>query len=256
MGLFSYNYYDDKPPKTIFGRLWRILTEHFGGLLGSGALAAVSCIPYVVGLVISIDTHALLPMAVVCPLGGVLAAPQLCGLTDLVLRALRDEPGKWWPTYRRAWKQNLKSCILPGLIGGLLFSVQLFLYAHVNIETIDLMILAVMAVGTIVSTALATWMLPQLVLMDLSFGQALRNAVLLCGRSPLKTIGTVLLQLAYWGLIVIGVPDTLVLFALLTFWAPALIVTTVIYPTLEEAFHTEDKIEEKRKAEGTDIDFY
>ena len=32
--------------------------------------------------------------------GGLLAGPALAGMYDTVLRALRDEAGYWWVTYR------------------------------------------------------------------------------------------------------------------------------------------------------------
>ena len=41
-------------------------------------------------------------------LGGLIGGPFLSGMIDSTLRALRDEPGYWWHTYTRAWKQNWK----------------------------------------------------------------------------------------------------------------------------------------------------
>ena len=32
--------------------------------------------------------------------GGLIAAPVFCGMLDTILRALRDEAGYWWTTYR------------------------------------------------------------------------------------------------------------------------------------------------------------
>ena len=46
--------------------------------------------------------------------GGLIAAPVFCGMLDTILRALRDEPGYWWHTYRMAWKQNWRESLLPG----------------------------------------------------------------------------------------------------------------------------------------------
>ena len=48
--------------------------------------------------------------------GGMIAAPFLCGIFDTVLRALRDEPGYWWHTYRNAWKQNWRDAELRDLM--------------------------------------------------------------------------------------------------------------------------------------------
>ena len=41
----------------------------------------------------------------------ILAGPVLAGMYDTVLRALRDEAGYWWTTYRKAFKQNFKAIL-------------------------------------------------------------------------------------------------------------------------------------------------
>lgn len=46
-------------------------------------------------------------------LGGLIGGTFLSGMIDTTLRALRDEPGYWWHTYKRAWKQNWKQSLLP-----------------------------------------------------------------------------------------------------------------------------------------------
>ena len=59
-----------------------------------------------------------LSRAPVCGLlGGAIAGPELCALADTILRGLRDEPGFWWHTYRRAWKRSAKASLLPALPG-------------------------------------------------------------------------------------------------------------------------------------------
>lgn len=239
MGLFSYNFYGsghNTVPKNPFARLWMLFTEHIGALLGGGALAALGSAVYAVGMMLAIDNHGLIIALIAGPLGGMLALPQLCGLTDLILRALRDEPDPWWPTYRRAWKQNVKGCLLPGALGGLLFAFQFFLFAHLDRLELDLFLLIAMALGVVVSTAIATWLLLQLALVELPLGRAVLNAVLLCLRFPLRTLGTALLQLVYWAFIVVAFPHTIVLFFLLNFWLPGLIVTMLLYKPLKEVF--------------------
>lgn len=239
MGLFSYDFYGsghDQSAKNPFTRFWSLLTGHIGALLGGGALAVLGSAVYITGMMAGIDSHGLIFALVAGPLGGLLALPQLCGLTDIVLRALRDEPDPWWPTYRRAWKRNVRGCLLPGALGGLLFGLQLFVFAHFLRLELDLFLLIALALGVMLSTAIATWLLPQLALVELPLGRAVLNAMLLCVRCPLKTLGVTLLQLAYWGFLVIGFPHTILLFFLLNFWLPALVVTSVLYGTLKEVF--------------------
>ena len=251
MGLFSYDFYGggrggdpNAPRRKGLARLWEVLKDDALHLMGAGLLAMLSAIPYAVGLMISIDSHALFPMAVACPLGGMLAAPQLCGLSDTILRALRNDHGRWWDTYRRAWKQNVKGCLLPGALGGLLFGFQLLMFYQIDAAQVDLFLLAAMVLGAALSAAIASWLLPQLALMDLPLHRALLNAVLLCGGHPLKTLGTTLLQMAYWALIVLAFPDTLILFVLLNFWLTTLIATFVQYEPLDSTFDIEASIAE------------
>ncbi|MFR8283105.1 MAG: DUF624 domain-containing protein [Faecalibacterium sp.] len=54
---------------------------------------------------------------------GWLVGPALTGLYDTILRALRDEPGFWWHTYKRAWKQNFRSSLVPGIVFTVLWAL-------------------------------------------------------------------------------------------------------------------------------------
>ena len=58
--------------------------------------------------------------------GGLIAAPVFCGMLDTILRALRDEPGYWWHTYRMAWKQNWRESLLPGAGAGFFLGLWAF----------------------------------------------------------------------------------------------------------------------------------
>ena len=66
-------------------------------------------------------------MVLSAAVGGILAGPVLAGMYDTVLRALRDEAGYWWTTYRKAFKQNFKASILPGVLYCVVVTVQIFL---------------------------------------------------------------------------------------------------------------------------------
>ena len=55
---------------------------------------------------------------------------------DTVLRSLRDEPGYWWETYRRVWKRNARESLVPGMLTGLVLSIQIFTpvsYTHLDV---------------------------------------------------------------------------------------------------------------------------
>ena len=250
MSLFSPNLYGDgpdeydRPRKTGLARLWQLFTRDSLRLLGAGALTAVSSVVYAAGLMVSIDSHALLPMLITCPLGGMLAAPQLCGLADTILRGMRDEAARWWATYRRAWKQNVIGTLLPGAAGGLLFGLQAFVLLQANRLSLDRFLLAAMLLGVAVAAAITTWLLPQLALMDLPLRRALLNAALLCARHPLRTLAATALQLVYWAFVVLAFPYSSVIFLLLNFWLPMLVSMMFLYDPLDDTFHIEEELDD------------
>ena len=127
MGLFHQNFdkpgpgvSPDAPRKKGAARFFEILGRDFSTIWMAGLLALISSLPFALLLWLAVSTHSLIPMLAAGILGGMIAAPQIVGLNDTILRSLRDEPGFWWATYRRAWKRNVKASLLPGAVCGLL----------------------------------------------------------------------------------------------------------------------------------------
>ncbi len=240
----------DEPRKKGLARFWEVFSRDWGRFLGAGALAAVSILPYAAGMVVSVETLALLPMLLTCPLGGMLAAPQLVGLADTILRALRDEPGYWWPVYRKAWRRNWKAALLPGAVGGLLFGVQLFMLRYFVFIAPDFGYLVWLVLGIVLATAAAGFLLPLLAVLDAPLPAQLRNAVLLCFRKPLRTLAATAVQLVYWGAVTVLYPYSLAVFVLTTFWLPELIALQTLYPPLEQALDLESQIKALHEQEG------
>lgn len=118
------------PRKTGLPRFWETLSRDFWDVFRAGLLALAGCLPFLVGAAFSLHSHVLLFAPVCGLLGGAIAGPELCALADTILRGLRDEPGFWWHTYKRAWKRNARASLLPGAVGGLLMSMQVFLLFH------------------------------------------------------------------------------------------------------------------------------
>ena len=242
----------DEPRKKGLARLAEVIARDWGRFLGAGALAALSILPYAAGMVVSVETLALLPMLVTCPLGGMLAAPALVGLADTILRSLRDEPGYWWPAWRRAWRQNWKAALLPGAAGGLLFGGQLFMLRYFVFIAPDLGYLVWVALGAVLAAAVAGFLVPLLALLDAPLPAQLRNAVLLCFRRPLRTLAAAAVQFIYWGAVTLLYPYSLPVFCLTTFWLPELIALQILYPPLEQALDLEKRVravQEKEREE-------
>ena len=255
MALFNFRFdrpgpgvSPDAPRKKGPARFFEMLGRDFMSFYLAGLLALASALPFVFGVWFAVDTHSLLPLLLAGVLGGMIAAPQLCGLLDTILRSLRDEPGFWWTTYRRAWKRNAKASLLPGAIGGLLLSMQIFTVFHYDIST-GVVPGALLAVGLFLLLGLAEFMFSQVALVDLPFGGLLKNSLFLfLGYLPRAALG-VLWQFIYWIIILLLWPISGCVVLITGFWLPALLTMQAIYPVLNKAFDLENKIKAMRDAE-------
>lgn len=255
MALFNFHFdrpgpgvSPDAPRKKGAARFAEVLGRDFLSFYLAGLLALVSALPLVLGLWFSIVTHAVVPLVLTGVLGGMLAAPQFCGLLDTILRSLRDEPGFWWTTYRRAWKRNAKASLLPGAIFGLVLCMQIFTVAHYDLAS-GVVLGALLVVGIFLLLCLAQFMFAQVVLMEMSFGGMLKNALFLfLGYLPRAALGAVW-QLVYWGAVILFWPISGFVLVITGFWLPALLTLLAIYPVLNKAFDLERQIKELRDAE-------
>ena len=151
MGLFTRNFdkpgpgvSPDAPRKKGAARFFEILGRDFSTIWLAGILAMLGGLPFAAGVWFAVETHSLVPLVIAGVLGGMIAAPQIVGLNDTILRTLRDEPGYWWETYRRTWKRNLKESLLPGAVCGLLLAMELFSLCHINIAGGQVAVIAVL----------------------------------------------------------------------------------------------------------------
>lgn len=217
----------------------------------AGLLAMLSAIPFLLGVWFSLVSHAVLPALLAGVLGGMIAAPQLCGLQDVILRSLRDEPGYWWTTYRRVWKRNAKAALLPGALGGLVLAMQIFTVYHLPAGQGGMMLVALL-VGLIFLAGLAQYVFAQIVLLELPFGVVLKNAVLMfLGYLPRTMLGVVW-QLAYWGALLLFWPFSSVLLVITGTWLPAVLSLMAIYPLLDQNFHIEENVQKLREEQYKD----
>ena len=116
----------DEPRKKGLRRLWEVCTRDLMGLFWAGLIALLGMAPWAVLTGWTMQARSLAAVALAGALGGLIAAPELCALADLILRGLRDEPFYGWDAWRRAWKGSLRSCLLPGAVLGLLAALDCF----------------------------------------------------------------------------------------------------------------------------------
>lgn len=255
MALFNFHFdrpgpgvSPDAPRKKGPARFFEMLGRDFVSFYLAGMLALASAMPFVLGMWFAVATHSLVPLLLAGVLGGMIAAPQLCGLLDTILRSLRDEPGFWWTTYRRAWKRNAKASLLPGAIGGLLLAMQIFTVFHYD-SSVGVVPGALLAVGLFLLLGLAEFLFAQVALLEMPFAGMLKNSLFLfLGYLPRAALG-VLWQFVYWIVILLLWPISVFALLITGFWLPALLTMQAIYPVLDKAFDLERQIKAKRDAE-------
>ena len=257
-GLFFMSYLPPRPPRAVrdgrrpkgAARLWEMLTRDLGSFWKASLFCCLAIVPG--GLLVATGLLGGTWLLVLAGgiLIGVLGAPFYCGMLDTVLRSLRDEPGYWWHTYSRAWRQNWRDCLIPGLLLGLwggAWGSALMLFADmeqaINNTWVSLMVAGVLSVG------LFNNLFCQIPLLSLPLGTLMRNALFLfLGYLP-RTLAAAAIQSAYWAVVFFAMPYDVPFFVALGFWVPCLFSAAVLYPCLESAFHIEQTLKERKDEE-------
>lgn len=242
------------PRKTGILRFFEVVGRDLTGMFLANFLACLGFVPGICIVLFGFASGSLVVMAAGAVIGGAIAGPCLAGVYDTVLRALRDEPGYWWSTYRRAFRQNWKNSILPGIFYGLIITLQVSLvYFCVTMPARGVQVGTGIWVGAILNLIvfhmLFTYMWPQVVLLNQPFHQTLVNSLLcMLGFLP-HALAASLLQIVFWGIVILTMPLGVVLMVLLGFWFTTEICCQMITGDLERVFHVEAQIRAKKDAE-------
>lgn len=250
MNLFRL-YQAQEPRRDARGRLVGI--DRYQDVMGrnwkrfvlSGLVALLGALPLTIGVgyaILSTSTLVLIPASLI---GGAVWGPFLACLYDTVLRALRDAPGSWRQNYKRSFVQNLRSAVLPGALTGLFVGcagfagMMLFLWGSVPLSFTST---AVYLFSWLIFFVVSTLYWPQLVLFDQRAAVRLRNALLFTIKHFWATIGTALLRLIWWVVLVLFAPWTLIIVPFLGIWLDLFIAMFFLYNRLDDAFQIEESI--------------
>lgn len=213
-------------------RLLELLRENLSHYFLSGLIALAGATLYGAAVWAAMISRSILPTLLAGLAAGALLGPCLCGLCDTILRTLRDMPGNWGDTYRRAWKQNTRQSIPFGMAMGFLLAGQSFALRFGLYPGLTLLSLGILC-------ALFVYVWPQIALVELRSLDVLQNAVVLALGHPLKTLGALAI-LAGWALLLwLLLPLSALLWAVGGLWFPALLVLLLLSDLLEDSFHAE-----------------
>ena len=233
----------DTPRKKGIARLVEILSRDLDGIFLSGTLALLACAPAaaLVGIAIWMGSLPLCLLAACCT--GWLVGPALTGLHDTILRALRDEPGFWWHTYKRVWKQNFKSSLLPGMVFTMLWAlVGYAAFALTLLADVSPSFALILLLDVVLLLTLGSYYWMQSALFESSISRKLSNCVrMLLGFLPQTALSAVF-QLGYWLLMAVVIPRCAFVFLLTGLWVPNLLAMLAVYAPIEKSLHLEAKI--------------
>lgn len=239
----------DEPRKKGLRRFWELLLRDGKSYLLANLICLLAFTPAVVLVGFGVAGGS---MAFAAGSGALLGIPTgiaLCGVYDTVLRTLRDEAGFWWHTYRRALVQNLRLAVpLGALFGATVAMIVFTLYWQLRTDPQGgaLGWLGPAGYGALACLLFAS-MLPQAVLLDVSFVQLLKNSLFfVMGRLP-RVAAAAAVSLAYWAATVAWFPYSTLFLPLLGFWFTALLGCMLVWPALDEIYQVEKTLQQRRQ---------
>ena len=242
--------YTPAPRKVGLPRFFELLGRDFWPLYKSSILCVAGFLPGTALAILGMMGGSALLTVVGGVLGGLLGGPFLSGMIDTVLRALRDEPGYWWHTYKRAWKQNWKQSLLPGALLGLFVgSWSWMLRAQAMAGNTSTALWVASLAGIFVCTGFFSWLLAQVPLVDLPLPQLAKNAGLMFFGFFPRTLAAALVLAVYWGLTLLYLPATILVIAVFGFWLPVTVAMMILYEGLNKVFKLEETLAARRDAE-------
>lgn len=244
----------DAARKTGVGRFFELVGRDMNGMFLANLITCIGFLPVICLVYIGFLMNNLLVMLVSAAVGGVLAGPVLAGMYDTVLRALRDEAGYWWATYRKAFRRNFKASIVPGILYCVIVTMQIFtvyfcfnmLYEGTNV---GLPVWVGVVLNLVIFHMLFSYMWPQIVLLDQPLLHTLKNSLNCMIAFLPHALAASLVQILFWGIVILCMPLGLILMVVFGFWFSCEVSCQIVYGDLDRVFHIEERIKKMRDAE-------
>lgn len=232
------------------GRVMEIILDNLARFLVSSLVCCLCLVPGAAAVLKAISSGSPFLLAGAGFVGGMLFGPAYGAMSDGMLYAVRGVPGNWWRKYLRAWKRDWKGNLIPGGVMGLLGA--LLAYEGIMLgaapDFLPASVYVCTGVALAVAIAVFTYFWPQRAFSDLNNRQIFKNSRLMILFHPMTALKSTLLQLLYWGVLVVGFPYSAIALPLLGFWLPQLLGLLIVYPQLNQDFKMEERLEEEGMA--------
>lgn len=180
-------------------------------------------------------------------LAGLMGGPWYAALQDALLRAMRDESGYWWLNCKKALVSSGAASLVPGALFGAATAAQLSALVTM-LDGGTAVSYALLFLSLLASVSIQLWFWPQLALMKLPLGALLKNSLRLALAYIIRrTLPAAALTLLYWGVMLAFLPLSLFVMPLLGAWYITLAGLLFVYPTLDEQFHIEETLRNRKE---------
>lgn len=232
--------------KVGFARYKEILEGSWKGFFMVGFINLLFFIPFAAGMVCAILSKSAVIALVSGAVGGAIAGPGIACMYDNILRRMRDDKSDWWTCWKKAFIQNWKASILPGIVqcmfvGMAVFSGALMVWGATppSIGTAALLIF-----GSLFLTMLLTVWWAQVVLFSQKTLIRLKNSLFFAIFHFGRVLGAAAVQVAWWLVMFFFLPWTAFVIPLLGVWYIQFLALSIIYRPLDKDFKIEDQIRE------------
>lgn len=239
--------YDLPVRKAGFARYREILEANWKAFLIVGFTTLVFFIPFAAGVIYAVlSTSALVALAAGV-VGGAIAGTGLACMCDLILRRLRSDKADWWFCWKKAFAQNWRSAILPGVVQCVFLSLAVFIGALMlrGQRPFSWGTTALILFGSLLMTMLITLWWVQVVLFEQKTLLRLKNAMLFMLMHLGKVFGAALIRVVWWLILCFFLPWTAFVVPVLGIWYVLFLSVFILYRDLDRDFRIEEQILEK-----------
>lgn len=237
------------PKKKGLPRFWEVLSRDFGNLVKLNLLMVLCMLPAIilgplagVGLSSGALGFALL-FGVLFFLSGALVGPAMAAACYVIIKMLRDQPGFLLNDFKKAYKENFKHMMLPGMLFTSLIGAEIFCFFTIGQASIPLV--AIFFFSFLLLILITPYYFSQAAYIDLKPLPMLQNSIALSiGYLPRSfaggIIGAALLvaQLLFF-------PVTLIITAIIGITLPLLITLMWVWPMMDKTFNIDKALKER-----------
>lgn len=236
------------PRKRGAARYFEILTRDFSHLIKINLLHQLCLLPaqalFVLAFLFSRYFAVFMAASI---LASIPVGPSLTAMLLLQSKMLRDEPGFVWHDYKKAFRENFRKTVVPGMLYFAVIAAQLYaaLLYYTQLSSIGIPLLAIFGFSIILFWMAARYFFLQAGYLELGILTMLKNSLLLAlGNAPRSLIAALITLVFGVGQILLA-PSAVPVTVFFGYALPSLWSLMVIWPPVNKVFKIEETLKER-----------